>query len=1074
MRKYQTLSFFCIAVIGLLVFLSIQWVVNHRQAGTVDELIRLEESRHPPTPPGEEASMRRVGIEEKIEQLKKRHIGLDHSMIGLQIFAFTALGILSVIIGRTVYHEILKRSRQREVQMEGIFNTAGEGIYLLDRDFRIQKASHFAEEMLKAYLPLVGFRCYEKVHGRTSPCEFCPVPETLETDAKVRRLGYSDVLGKWVENTSAPLHDDQTGDINGVIVRFQDVTEKVTQEEENRRHGALVNDIFSSIHDGFFIVDRNYTILRTNRAFDEMYPEHMPLIGKKCWETSLLDDVCPGCPVKTMFDTGVMVCATHYEEPAGDKPGMWLEHFSYTLKNTNGETIGAICSIRDVTKRKKMEEELAQYQNHLEQLIRVRTEDLRWSEAKMSAILHGNVGLVFYEPDGRILDINRAFLRLIGYTKEEVIDHNVREFYTEQGHAESVLRQGQMRRGQIDEFRLDLVLRHKDGRMVWGDVNTIAIRNVNGELVQIAGIWLDITEQKKLMENLYQAKKTAEEANRAKSQFLATMSHEIRTPLNGVIGLSELILGTELSPKQHEYALLTKVSGESLLFLINDILDFSKIEAGKIEIESENFDLLNTTESVLGILASRAQGKSLALCATFHPVFPRFLLGDAGRLRQILMNLVGNAIKFTESGGVHVEVTPEKWEGETLMIRFEVKDTGIGIPADRLDRLFKAFSQTDISTARVYGGTGLGLAISLKLVQLMGGEIGVQSAPGKGSNFWFTLPFACDPFVKKCLAEKQFLCQEQELNACVHSGSGLCVGIGYIGIHDEFKVQSKKVLIASENELLRYALRRQLEHWDMNVEEADSIESAYTQLKEAEKQPFDIVMIDEHLRDGMGLELAEKIDKNPMWSNVKITLLLPMGEEIPASLRNHARMLPIVKPIGYSQLFDTTMTQLYDMKWREYLENLNPTVQTKTGIHRIRQANEDDAQWKEYAKDCHILVAEDNRINQIVIQNVLTEVGLTCDLVINGREACDAVMSAEYHLVLMDCQMPETDGYEATRLIRDWERQHGNKRIPIIALTANATKEDQQRCFDSGMDGYCSKPIDTVKLLKEIKKWLEK
>ncbi|MGL6196355.1 MAG: response regulator, partial [Thermoguttaceae bacterium] len=419
------------------------------------------------------------------------------------------------------------------------------------------------------------------------------------------------------------------------------------------------------------------------------------------------------------------------------------------------------------------------------------------------------------------------------------------------------------------------------------------------------------------------------------------------------------------------------------------------------------------------------------------------------------------------------EVTPQKWANDNLTVLFEVHDTGIGIPDDKLDRLFKAFSQTDISTARVYGGTGLGLAISLKLVQLMGGEIGVKSEAGKGSTFWFTLPFACDPLVKKCLVENQFLCKEQELNTCGISDCGICIGVGYIGIHDRFTVKSKKVLVASDNAMMRHALGKQLAVWEMNVHEVDSIETAYAAMKESEKEPFDIVMVDESLRDGTGLELALKIDKNPKWNKVGVTLLLPINADVDKVKLSNIKVFKITKPIGYSQLFDNTMMQLYDSKWSEFLAEMSGEERTKSGIRRIHQVHEYDAGWREFAKNCCILVAEDNRVNQIVINNLLSESGLSCDLAINGREAVDAVMTKQCHLILMDCQMPETDGYEATRLIRDWEQQHGHKRIPIIALTANATKEDQQRCFDAGMDAYCSKPIDPVKLLKEIKSWLE-
>ncbi|MGL6197205.1 MAG: response regulator, partial [Thermoguttaceae bacterium] len=618
-----------------------------------------------------------------------------------------------------------------------------------------------------------------------------------------------------------------------------------------------------------------------------------------------------------------------------------------------------------------------------------------------------------------------------------------------------------------------------DGTPLPAEVTIVKVQQLGEDI--LVGYIRDLTELKKAEKRiateqveLLHAKQAAEEANKAKSQFLATMSHEIRTPLNGVIGLSELMLQTQLTSKQHEYALLTKISGESLLFLINDILDFSKIEAGKIEIESENFDLLNTTESVLGILSSRAQGKGLELCATFHPILPRILKGDAGRLRQVLMNLVGNAIKFTDTGGIHVDVTPQEWDGNRLNVLFEVHDTGIGIPTDRQDKLFKAFSQTDISTSRIYGGTGLGLAISMKLVQLMGGEIGVKSEPGKGSNFWFRLPLECDAPVKKCITSDELTCSKKGLNACPYSDCGLCVGVGYIGIHDRFTVKEKRVIVASENATVRKSLTRQLDVWEMEVLKADSIESTLALLNkaEAEKRPIDIVMIDEKLRDGSGYELAGRIDKNPIWHKIGVTLLLPINADY-TNTSQHVKIMRVTKPIGYSQLFDVTMTQLYNSEWSEFIKDLTEEVKTKSGIHRVHLASEYESQWQEFAKDCRILVAEDNRVNQIVVQNLLSESGLHCDLAINGREACDAAMAKDYNLILMDCQMPETDGYEATKLIRDWELHNGKKRIPIIALTANATKEDQQRCYDAGMDAYCSKPIDPKKLMKEIKKWLE-
>ncbi|MGL4942829.1 MAG: response regulator [Thermoguttaceae bacterium] len=1150
--------------------------------------------------------------------------------------------------------------------------------------------------------------------------------------------------------------------------------------KEERERAKLVNEkldgqldsIFSATNDGIYILDKNFVMKRASTAAEKTFRERgiLKLVGEVCYKNIHgCDAPCENCPTAETFRTGKVAQGCVYSL----RHNAWFELTTSPLVISDaGEVTEVLVNFKDITERRRTAAELEKYQAQLEQTVTSRTHELQWSEAQMQAILNGNVAIVFYQPNGGIVDVNQAFINMLGYEKDEFIGHNVTEFYTNGFLEASIAARQKVVEGSIDEFRIDLALRHKDGRTIWVDANAVAIKNNQGEVVRLAGICLDITERRKMIEEIqetdervrilldatplccnfwdsnlnnlecnleaarlfdlkdkqeylnrfmelspeyqpdgvpsseravgkinatfetgYQlfewmhqkldgtpmpceitlvrvnrehdvivagftrdlrelkkkeaeqernrmrtdsllklaemakmseqeaidfviqtcvtltasgmgyflsldatgdvipfrswsdgrqetcsipknlateahtlaktlttclsqkdavihndfdslpgkrafpeghthihshmniaiwddaqpvaiigvgnkaepysesdakqlalfaqgighilsqrrhaealglAKKVAEDASLAKSQFLATMSHEIRTPLNGVIGLSELILKTELTPKQHEYALLTKVSGESLLFLINDILDFSKIEAGKIEIESENFDLLNTTESVLGILASRAQGKSLELCATFHKVLPRILRGDAGRLRQVLMNLVGNAIKFTNVGGIQVNVTPQGWNGDRLSILFEVKDTGIGIPEDRLDRLFKAFSQTDISTARIYGGTGLGLAISMKLVQLMDGEIGVKSEPGKGSNFWFRLPFACDRHVRKCITSGKFDCQEQDRNNCVYLDCGLCVGVGYAGVKDRFTVREKRVIVAAENETIRNSLSKQLRIWGMDVQQVDSIEDAMAVLKLTEQQQLiDIVMIDENLRDGSGYELAEQIDRNTHWHKMGVTLLLPINSDIESGIFKRVKVMRVTKPIAYSQLFDTTMMLLYDSDWSDFLTELREERTTKSGVHRIHLASEYEAQWRELAKNCRVLVAEDNRVNQIVIKNLLAESGLKCDLAMNGREACDAVMTKTYDLILMDCQMPETDGYEATQLIRDWERHHRNQRIPIIALTANATKEDQQRCFDSGMDAYCSKPIDPNRLLKEIRKWLD-
>lgn len=797
-------------------------------------------------------------------------------------------------------------------------------------------------------------------------------------------IGFDDCTSErtWVESEVSIL-EATAGNIGHAIERER------TQQKLNNSHQQFLT-VMDGLDAFVYVADmETYEVLFVSRQLENIFGHD--LIGKKCWQALHSDQTgpCPFCNNSKLLDSDGKPTGVHVWERQNPFTGQWLGIRNRAIGWTDGRLVRLEVA-QDISEIKEAEARMRKANEFQELLLSTAA-----------------TAIFTVDADKIVTGVNEEFEFITGYESAEVVGKPCTFFGVEPCTVRCGL--SEMHLGE-NISRSECSMKTKNGRILSVLKNAVSLRNDAGEFMGGIESFVDVTE-------LIEARRVAEQASKSKSEFLAKMSHEIRTPMNGVLGMTELALNTVLTDEQREYLETAQASAEALLAIINDILDFSKIEAGKLVLSPDSFNLRQRLDNIVSGLAIQAHQKGLELLIKVNPDVPEVVVADATRIGQVLINLIGNAIKFTEKGQVLTLVQAHPISDHELTLEFMVEDTGIGIPPQFQSKVFGAFEQGEVFRTRKYGGTGLGLTISSQLVELMGGKIWFHSEPGKGSSFGFSVPVTLGSKPSTVNALKKY-----------HVYKGL------------------NALVVDDNAANRRILETALSTWGFRVSNYDSGQAALDWLKECSDKDvtLSIILVDCCMPSMDGFELAEKIRCVSGFTDVPIIMLTSAGlqEDVPGSCEKDIFAF-LTKPVKMTSLMSSVESAIKSKK-----------AQVKKTCN-LPESDPDQP----LRRSLRILLAEDNPVNQKLAMRMLEKMGHIVTVVSNGKQALESLEINHYDIFLTDIQMPEMDGYEATRIIRSNEMRTGRRRVPIIAMTAYAMQRDREMCMEAGMDGYVSKPV---------------